>query len=172
MSRLRAILLVVLALAAVAWAYTSSSPVRSAAIRAARAAQADRPAPPVFNLEVRAGKLQTDIPRPEPRRNPFRFGEDVRAPRDPQAAGPLTPAAIVAAVPAAPALPVISLSGIADRTLDGKTVRIAVVSTPEGLVYVTVGDRIGTRYEVVSFGADAIELKDLTDGSTRRLGLK
>jgi hypothetical protein len=174
MSRPRALLLVALAAAAIAWAYTSSAPARSAAVRAARTAQAARPAPPVFDLQVRAERLDgkaSSATRPETRRNPFRFGEDVRAPRDPQPARPLT-APLAAEAPAAPVLPTLSLVGIVDRTVDGRAVRIAVLSTADGLVYVSAGDRIGTRYEVVSVSADAVELKDLTDGTPRRLALK
>jgi hypothetical protein len=156
---------------AAVWAWTESSPEPSAAVRAARAAEAARPDAPVFDLQVRADRLDgvAVAPGPEPRRNPFRFGTDLRATREPQPAGPLTPAAIVAAPPA---LPTLVLVGIVDRTLSGKAVRVAVVSTAEGLVYAQIGERVSQRYEVTSLTGDAIELRDLTDGSTRRLALK
>jgi hypothetical protein len=170
MSRTRVFLLAVLAVVAAVWAWTVASPERSAAVRAARAAQAARPTPPVFDLQVRAERLDgAAVASPEPRRNPFRFGEDPRAPQEPQPAGPLTPAAIVAAPPALPAL---VLVGIVDRTVSGKAIRVAVVSSPEGLVYAQIGERVSQRYEVTSLSADAVELKDLTDGSTRRLAMK
>ena len=171
MARPRTLLLLALAAAAVAWAYGSSSPARTAASRA-RAAQAGRPLPPVFDLEVRADRLDGRAARttqPDAQRNPFRFGDEVRASRDPQPARPMT-SEIVA--PTTSALPVLSLVGIADQTVEGKPLRIAVISTPDGLVYAAAGQAVGTRYEVASVGADAVELKDLTDGSTRRLMLK
>lgn len=172
MARTRVFLLAVLAIVAAVWAWTMSSPERAAAVRAARAAQAARPAPPVFDLQVRADRLDgRAAPPPASRRNPFRFGEDLRAPREPQPAGPVA-SALTAPVAAPPALPVLSLVGIVDRTVDGKAIRIAVVSTADGLVYVSAGERVSPRYEVASLTAEAIELTDLTDGSTRRLALK
>ena len=42
--------------------------------------------------------------------------------------------------------------------------RVAVVSIGETLYYVSVGERVGTRYEVITVSADSIDLKDLTDG--------
>jgi hypothetical protein len=127
----------------------------------------------VTTERLEARRAQAELSAVE-RRNPFRFAVDQRAPREPQLAQAASPALAAGAAPAAgPApLPPVSLIGIVDRTVDGHAQRLAVVSMADTLHYVAVGARIGSRYEVVSVAADAVELKDLSDGSTRRLALK
>ena len=159
------------------WALSSSSVPILRGIGVAGPAHA--PDPPVprraFDLEVRIDRLaerpvSTSAPPPDGGRNPFRFGVDLRAPREPGVAQPVSVNAPPA--PSVPVVPTIALLGIVDRTVDGKAVRVAVVSMAETLSYVSVGDRVGTRYEVITVSADGIELKDLTDGSTRRVLLR
>lgn len=174
MSRTRALLLLVLALAAIAWAYESGAPARSLAARPPHAA-ASRPAPQVFDLEVRADRLDgraSSTTRPDARRNPFRFGESLRASSTPQPARPMDAAAAAIVAPPVPVLPPLELSGVADRTVGDKPVRIAIIAAGESLVFASVGDRVGSRYEVIAIAADSVDLRDLTDGSTRKLTLK
>jgi len=66
----------------------------------------------------------------------------------------------------------IALSGIAQDTIDGRTVRTAIISMPDGVQLVKEGDMLAGQYKVVAIGADAVELARVSDGSTVRLGLK
>ena len=66
----------------------------------------------------------------------------------------------------------IALSGIAQDTVDGQTVRTAIISTPDGIQLVKVGDMVAGQYKVAAIGADAVELVTISDGATVRLGLK
>jgi hypothetical protein len=51
--------------------------------------------------------------------------------------------------------------------------RTAVVAAPGDQFYmVTEGQELAGRYRVSAVGADAVELKDLVTGATRRLALK
>ena len=65
-----------------------------------------------------------------------------------------------------------ALSGIAQDTIDGRTVRTAIISMPDGVQLVKEGDMLAGQYKVVAIGADAVELARVSDGSTVRLGLK
>lgn len=70
----------------------------------------------------------------------------------------------------------LTLSGIAEDTAtDGKAavlVRTAVLSGFGDVFLAKAGDTIAGRYEVVLVGADAVEIKDLANGRTIRLGLR
>jgi hypothetical protein len=178
-SRTRIVLLVVLAALVGIWASSSPSmtPMGRAGVSPLPLASSRR-TPEVFDMQVTTERLearraQGELPAEE-RRNPFRFAVDQRAPREPQQAQAATlPLAAGAATAATlPTLPPMSLIGIVDRTVDGRAQRLAVVSMADTLYYAAAGARIGSRYEVVSVAADAVELKDLSDGSTRRVALK
>jgi hypothetical protein len=126
-----------------------------------------------FDLEVATDRLKkgmaaTAVPR-EAGRNPFRFVGDERVTGEPRQAQPL--GAPPAAAPVVVA-PTVSLIGIVERTVNGTPVRVAVVSMADTLYYVSAGERIGMRYEVVVVTADAIELKDLAEGASRRVALR
>jgi hypothetical protein len=174
MSRTRVLLLVVLAALVWVWASSTRMPLGSGGRSASPATQGAARGPAVFDLQVTTERLEArrgvlgTAPRPTGR-NPFQFAAEAGASREPQAAQPSTPSAATATA-AGP--PVLTLLGIVDRTVDDKPVRVAVVSMADTLYYVSVGDRVGSRYETVVVSADAVELKDLIDGSTRRVALK
>jgi hypothetical protein len=174
MNRIRALLLLGLAVLAVIWVSTATAPGRQTAVTltpAQIAASADEGDP--FGLFEATSRLQTRLdsagPMPEPARNPFRFGDP------PVARAPLArpaPALTLPPVPAVPPPPTLTLAGIAERTRDGHTVRTAIIVAPDKLYFVAAGDRVTSRFEVVAVGADAVELKDLLDSTTLRLALR
>lgn len=106
----------------------------------------------------------------QPLRNPFRFGAPVR----PAAAH--APAPAIAAPVSQPPLeapaPRISLSGIGEDYAGDEVVRTAVISTPENVYVVKVGDAVGASYTVTKIDAAAVELLRLEDGSTLTLSLR
>jgi hypothetical protein len=173
MTRSRTLLLAVLAVLIVAWATTSSNVifVRQPAVPET-APQAGTRGPVGFEMDVAVTRLADarEAPR-DGGRNPFRFAGDTRAPREP---APAVPASRLTAPeqPAVPSAPLVSLIGVAERTVNGRTVRVAVLLMGGKVLYASTGERVGGRYEVTGVGADAVELTDLTDGSTRRLGLR
>jgi hypothetical protein len=77
----------------------------------------------------------------------------------------------VTSPPARPTL-LIALSGIAQDTVEGRTVRTAIISTPDGVQLLKEGEMLAGQYKVAAIGADAVELVRVSDGSTVRLGLK
>lgn len=176
MSRLRGVLLAVLALLVVVWAGSSvtlpgSQRATPAAVAPdAGAATADGP----LDLERAAERLRVRLedaaarPRP-PERNPFRFGTAPARPAP--AVSPL--AAVPAPAPAEvlPAAPAVSLIGIAGRTIDGTLVRTAVISMGGTLYYVAAGDAVGTAYDVEAVEAEAVQLRARPSGTPRRVTL-
>ncbi len=65
------------------------------------------------------------------------------------------------------------LVGVAASTRPEGIVRIAMITGGhDELMMVTAGQRILGRYDVVAVGADAVELKDLQTGGTRRLVIR
>ena len=109
-------------------------------------------------------------PKPDPQvRNPFAFGS-VPAPPAPGPAQRIQPMA--AAPPPEFPEPVLRLIGVAEHKREEGLVRTALlVGQGDDLMMVTVGDSVLARYNVTAVGADAVELRDLTTGSTRRLVL-
>ena len=63
----------------------------------------------------------------------------------------------------------LTLVGVAEQTVDGETVRTAVLSMSTQLYYVKAGERVGAAYEVVAVEAGAVEVKDLVSGAVRRI---
>jgi hypothetical protein len=68
---------------------------------------------------------------------------------------------------------VLDLAGVAEQNTAGGVKRTAMVAAPGDQLYmVTEGQELAGRYRVSAVGADAVELKDLVTGATRRLALK
>lgn len=142
-------------------------------------APAAPPPSPVSNaptdIELQAMRLQARL-RPErayaePARDPFRFAPR----RSPLAAAEGEPSAAGARptpVEAAPPGPAVSLSGIAEDQVDGRTERTAVLSSPAGVLLVREGEEILGLYRVGRIDSEAIELVAIGDGTTTRLTFK
>lgn len=147
-----------------AWlAAPAPAPVRSAGGSDAAPARTPR----VSEIEAEADRLsarvQPSAPLVPPERNPFAFGA-VRAPlRRPQVVE--VPAAPVAA----PAAPSIRLTGIATDLVDGATVRTAIFSSPDGLLFVREGETAAGLYRVTRVDEDGVEVTRIDDGATRRI---
>ena len=63
----------------------------------------------------------------------------------------------------------VSLVGLVDWEVDGRVVRIAVLSFGGRLHYVEAGSRLGAAYEVVAVGSNAVDLLALDTNTPRRL---
>lgn len=138
-----------------------------------RAAQSAPDGP--SEIELQAMRLQARL-RPErayaePARDPFRFApaRGSLARPESEAAGP-EPSPVP--VETAPAAPVVSLSGIAEDRLEGRTERTAILSSPAGVLLVREGDEILGYYRVARIEAEAVELITLADGTPMRLSLR
>ena len=104
-----------------------------------------------------------------PSRNPFRFGD-----RPIVRAAPLPPAPVIEAPPVIQPEPPrirMMLSGIAEDVVGEQVIRTAIVSTPENVHIVKVGDSIGDTYKVIAIEPNAVDLARLDDGSPLRLSL-
>lgn len=166
--------------AAVCGAWLASAAGVSRQARAARSA----PRPPdavqfdalTADIQTQAGRLRARLaqaPAPRPmQRNPFQFA-DRAAPAVRRAAPPR--AAIPAPEPSTPDVrePALQLIGVAENTTGERLVRTAMITGGHNeLMMVVAGQRILGRYDIVAVGADAVELKDLQTGATRRLVLQ
>jgi hypothetical protein len=135
----------------------------------AEAVQLDALATDVQSQAVRLRTRLAAAPAPQmPLRNPFMFAATaapvhrVAAPAEPR----LEP------VPELPE-PVLELAGVAEQNTDAGVKRTAMVAGPGDQFYmVTEGQELAGRYRVSAVGADAVELKDLVTGATRRLALR
>ena len=104
-----------------------------------------------------------------PGRNLFAF----RAGQAPAAPPKPTQAALTEAPPPARAsVPSLKLSGLSEDPGDGVVARMAFISFEGQLFIVKEGEQVGTRYRVTRITADGVELVDLTDDTTRQLGLR
>jgi hypothetical protein len=132
--------------------------------------QLDTVAADVQSQAVRLRARLAVAPAPDsPRRNPFTF-----AMREPvaRAAAPRVPA-LAPALPAPEPDLVMELVGIAEQKTDAGLKRTAMIGAPgDQLFMVSEGEDVSGRYRVSAVGADAVELKDLLTGSTRRLALR
>lgn len=130
--------------------------------RAVTAAQADA------DIEEQAARLQVRVRRElafsRPQRNPFRF-EDARPSEPAVVLG--VPAVIEA--PPVPTVPLVTLAGIAEDGQGDGVERTAVISSSSGVHLVRAGDELLGLYRVGAIEGDAVELVNLTDGSTIRL---
>jgi hypothetical protein len=105
-----------------------------------------------------------------PARNPFRFSSRPArmAPREAVSAVENAPAVIQPQVPTLR----IRLSGIGEDGTGDEVIRTAIISTPDDVHIVKVGETIGGVYKVTNIAADSVELARVDDGSTVRLSLK
>jgi hypothetical protein len=127
------------------------------------------------DIELQAMRLQARL-RPgreyaQPARDPFRF-----APRRPAAAVADRQPLIAEATPppamdVTPPAPRVSLSGVAEDEVDGRTLRTAVLSSPTGVLIVREGEEILGYYRVGRIESEAVELVAIGSGTTRRLML-
>jgi hypothetical protein len=174
MNKTRIVLLGVGAVLVAVW--ESSAPLRSARSSADAPQVEPRPeipaAKPLFDVSKvaeRLRELRAAAPSPRGDRNPFEFNTPAARPATaPRAAA----APAVESAPAAAPVPILTLSGIAENKVGDALVRTAVVSGLGQLFFVKAGDKIGSRFEVTAIGADAVEVRDLTDGRAYRLGLR
>lgn len=131
----------------------------------------ERLAADVQAQSVRLRQRMASAPVPqEPTRNPFAF-----AVRElPRARPAAVPAAVMPPpAPPAPREPDLALAGIAEQQSATGVVRTAiVVGAGDEIFMVTEGQALAGRYTVAAIGPDAVELKDSTTGSTRRLALR
>jgi hypothetical protein len=135
----------------------------------------ERVASSASDIQRQAERLQVavraDSAYEQPSRNLFRFGSPAvsKAPR-PVAPQPTTEDRPVAPPP--PAALQISLSGIAEDTVEGKEQRTAILSTPTGVLLVHEGDEVAGQYRVGAIESGAVELVRLDDGGVLRIALK
>jgi hypothetical protein len=134
--------------------------------RSPEAVQLDAVAMDVQSQASRLRHRMAGAPAPKaPFRNPFVFLDRETPPMT--TARPAPPPAEVRFEPmVAPLEP--ELLGIAEEG----TTRTAILGLGDELIMVTVGQEVAGRYRVSAVGADAVELKDLATGATRRLALK
>jgi hypothetical protein len=133
--------------------------------------QLDAVAADVQSQAVRLRAKLAAAPAPDsPRRNPFMFA--MREPAVRAVAAPRIPAVAISAPATEPDL-VMELVGIAEQKTDAGLKRTAMIGAPgDQLFMVSEGQELAGRYRVSAVGADAVELKDLLTGSTRRLALR
>jgi len=108
----------------------------------------------------------------ETSRNPFRFG--ARPAPEARSAGTsgLPPVAQPITIPPAPPPPRLSLDGIATDVVNGQEQRTAILNTDSGVVLAKEGEQVAGQFRVVKVAADAVELVNVTDGSTLRIVLR
>jgi hypothetical protein len=157
MTRNTAELLLLAALAAVAWVALDRG-LRSPAPLAGSRTPTTSLVDPVGNgLGERSARLRAYLASPPPagpaRRNPFSFAP---AP----AARAMAAREPVPAPPPVETRPEMVLSGIAEDGAPGAPVRTAVISVGGQVVFVKEGDRVLSRFAVVRIAADAVQLRD------------
>ncbi len=65
------------------------------------------------------------------------------------------------------------LMGVAEQKTEAGLKRTAMIGAPgDQLFMVSEGQEVAGRYRVSAVGADAVELRDLLTGATRRLALR
>jgi hypothetical protein len=172
--RARGPLLALLGVALLAWAAIATPPARPPVVAPPARTAATAPVVRAIGDLDRASARLGDGRRPDPAalsdpsRNPFEFV--VARPRPLPPPKPAQAAAALAALaplvlPPAP----VSLVGLVDREVDGRIVRIAVLSFGGQLHYVEAGSRLGAAYEVVAVGSNAVDLLALDTNTPRRL---
>jgi hypothetical protein len=169
--RARGPLLALLGFALLAWLAVANQPAPPPAMApGARTAAAAPVVRDIGDLDRAARIREGRRPAPlaVPGRNPFEFV--VAKPRPVPPPKPAEAAAALAALAplVLPPTPV-TLVGLVDRNVGGRPVRIAVLSFGGQLHYVEAGNRLGAAYEVVSVGANAVELLALDTNTPRRL---
>jgi len=169
--RARGALLALIGIAVVAWAFMSTRPTPPTVLQpSARTAAAAPILREIGDLDRASMRLRRPSaqPLPAPNRNPFEFAvarpKPVAPPKPAEAAAALAALAPLV-LPPAP----VSLVGLVDREVDGRNVRIAVLSFGGRLHYVEAGSRLGAAYEVVAVGPNAVDLLALDTNTPRRL---
>jgi hypothetical protein len=126
----------------------------------------------VREAEQLAARLHPNIAYQEPSRNPFRFTQRVRpATAQPRASEPEIFDEPLTEAPQMPSLRV-SLTGIAEDTIGGATVRTAVLSTPDDVLLVKEGEMVAGQYKVTAITGTSVELTRVSDGSVVRLVIR
>jgi len=152
-----------------------------AAWLAAAATSSVRPAVPSAaprpQIDVRGAALTAEIERlhdrlrptvaPEHGRNLFQFARSRAVTPAAVAARPADISAAIA-TPAAPVSPPFKLIGIAE---DNGT-RTAILTSPNQLLMVRIGDVVASTHRVTGISADAVELAATDDGAVLRLALR
>jgi len=128
------------------------------------------------DVQAQAGRLRQRLAQaPAPReieRNPFRFAQR-SGPAIRRAAPHAAPSPDMPFTPPEVREPALQLIGVAETHTKDGVVRTAMIAGGyNDLMMVTVGQRILGRYDIVAVGADAVELKDVQSGATRRLILQ
>ena len=173
--RARGPLLALLGVALLAWAAFATRPAPpplAAPPRRGRGLGAASCARSAISIAPRRASRDGRRPGPvalaAPSRNPFEFvvarPKPLPPPKPAQAAAALAALAPLV-LPPAP----VSLVGLVDREVDGRVVRIAVLSFGGRLHYVEAGSRLGAAYEVVAVGSNAVDLLALDTNTPRRL---
>ena len=164
--------------AAVSGAWLASA---AGVTRQARTVRVPPPAAETIQLDALAAEVQAqagrlrerlaNAPAPRTQRNPFSFGSAPTKHRVPSAEirHTITPPPNAAELPA----PVIELIGIAENQGSTGVVRTAMMTNEQNdLIMVTAGQRILGRYDVLAVTEEAVDLKDVQTGATRRLILR
>ena len=129
-----------------------------------------------LEVQTQAGRLRERLANaPAPRasdRNPFSFySAPVR--RHPPLVDVAATAGALVSSPPEVREPALELIGIAESNGPAGSMRTAMISGEQNdLIMVSAGQRILGRYDVVTVGEDAVELKDVQTGATRRLILR
>jgi hypothetical protein len=147
--------------------HTTSTPRPAADEIALDAIAAD-----VQSQAARLRQRMAAAPAPQvPLRNPFTF--DVRDAAKPRVSvRSVRPVSEPLPDPGPPDLP-LALLGIAERKTQAGVIRTAIIGgDTEELHMVGEGQELAGRYRVIGVSPDAVELKDLLTGATRRLALK
>ena len=151
--------------------------------RQARIARVPPPAPETIQLDALAAEVQAQAGRlrerlanaPAPRvaqRDPFSF---YSAPARRRTTTSADAHAAVVPQPVIPEVrePAIELIGVAETPGATGPVRTAMITNEhKDLIMVTAGQRILGRYDVIAITEDAVDLKDVQNGQTRRLILR
>jgi hypothetical protein len=172
--RARGPLLALLGVALLAWAMVAARPAQPPIVAPPPVAVATAPVVrDIGDLDRASARLRDGVrpgpmPLANPSRNPFEFV--VPRPKPAPAPKPAEAAAALAALAplVLPPTPV-TLVGLVDREVDGRVVRIAVLSFGGRLHYVEAGSRLGAAYEVVAVESNAVDLLALDTNTTRRL---
>jgi hypothetical protein len=143
-----------------------------------------RPASPsAAHTETAAADIQREADRlhsrmqqvtayQQPSRNPFRFSE--RPVRQPAAAREPVMTVEDLAPSLEPQRPTLRmmLAGIAEDKVGEEIVRTAIISTPDDVHLVKIGETIGDAFKVSKIEATSVELVRLDNGSTVHLSLR
>ena len=143
----------------------------------APAGRAPQTSAATIDIQQEAARLQLRTHQ-EPRynetsRNPFRFGARPAPESRPSGtSGPPRVAQPLAVPVLSPPQARVSLDGIATDVVDGQEQRTAIINTDSGVVLAKEGERVAGQFRVVKIAPDAIELLNVTDGSTLRIVLR